>query len=158
MIIGQEKTLYCNRVAPNDPKGRLCRKVGTHIKAQKLHDVAYEKAYSRAYDRLKHSRNAGIINAETWNKLVAEIQKIRSDVRGGIISDAEVKVTFPTIPSSLSKVTLYLLSHQGFAVADAVVVSSMVTAIAVHNTFFFITFHLLNLYLPYLATQTYHRR
>ena len=64
-------------------------------------------------------------------------------------SDAKVKVTFPTIPSSLSNVTRYLLSHQGFAVADAVVVSSIVTASAVHNTFFFIIFHLLNLYLPF---------
>ena len=36
-------------------------------------------------------------------------------------SDAKVKVTSPMIPSSLSKVTLYLLSHQG--AADAVVVS-----------------------------------
>ena len=61
-------------------------------------------------------------------------------------SDAKVKVTFPTIPSSLSKVTRYLLSHQGFAVADAVVVSSIVTANAVHNTFFFIKFFLSVLY------------
>ena len=56
--------------------------------------------------------------------------------------DAKVKVTFPTIPSSLSKVTRYLLSHQAFAVvvADAVVDSSIVTANATHNTFPFINF------------------
>ena len=51
-------------------------------------------------------------------------------------SDAKVKVTFPTISSSLSKVTRYLLSHQG--AADAVVVSSIVVASAVHIIFFFI--------------------
>ena len=89
LIIGQEKTLYCNRVAPNDPKGRLCRKVGAHIKAQKLHDVAYEKAYCRAYDRLKHRKRAGTIDTKTWNKLVVEIQDIRDDARAGKISDAE---------------------------------------------------------------------
>ena len=72
-------------------------------------------------------------------------------------SDAKVKVTFPTIPNSLSNVTRYLLSHQGFAVADAVVVSSIVTANAVHNTFFFIIFHLLIFVFTFSATQTYHR-
>ena len=58
------------------------------------------------------------------------------------------------LPSALSE--MYARGKQ--VSGGAVVVSSMVTAIAVHNTFFFITFHLLNLYLPYLATQTYHRR
>lgn len=51
-------------------------------------------------------------------------------------SDANLKVIFPTIPSSLSKVTRYLLSHQG--AADAVVVSSMVDTNATHIIFFFI--------------------
>lgn len=89
LTIGQERTLYCNRVAPNDPKGRLCRKVGAHIKEQKLHEVAYEKAYSRAYDRLKYRKRAGLIDVDTWNMLVAEIQDIREMARDGVISDAE---------------------------------------------------------------------
>ena len=72
-------------------------------------------------------------------------------------SDAKVKVTFPTIPSSLSKVTWYLLSHQGFVVANAVVVISIIATNAVHNTFFFINFFLSVLY-SLSATQTYHRR
>ena len=71
-------------------------------------------------------------------------------------SDAKVKVTFPTIPSSLSKVTRYLLSHQG--AADAVVVSSIVTANAVHNTFFFITFVLSDFILPFSNTNIPHKR
>ena len=57
-------------------------------------------------------------------------------------SDAKVKVTFPTIPSSLSKVTRYLLSHQG--AADAVAVdNSIVVASAIHIIFFLIisSFH-----------------
>ena len=56
-------------------------------------------------------------------------------------SDAKVKVTFPTIPSSLSKVSRYLLSHQG--AADTVVDNSIVAASAVHIIFFFIilSFH-----------------
>ena len=57
-------------------------------------------------------------------------------------SDAKVKVTFPTIPSSLSKVTRYLLIHQG--AADAVAVdNSIVVASAIHIIFFFIisSFH-----------------
>jgi len=53
-------------------------------------------------------------------------------------SVAKVKVTFPMIPSSLSKVTRYLLSHQGFVVADAVVDNNIVVASAVHIIFFFI--------------------
>ena len=55
--------------------------------------------------------------------------------------EAKVKVTFPKIPSSLSKVTRYLLSHQG--AADAVVDSSIVVASAIHIIFFFIisSFH-----------------
>lgn len=89
LSIGQEKTLYCNRVAPNDPKGRLCRKVGAHIKAQKLNEIAFEKAYRRAYDRLKHRKNSGNIDNKTWNKLVSEIQDIRDAAREGKISDAE---------------------------------------------------------------------
>ena len=63
--------------------------IGAHIKAQKLHDVAYEKAYSRAYDRLKHRKRAGTIDTKTWNKLVVEIQDIRDDARAGKIFDAE---------------------------------------------------------------------
>ena len=57
------------------------------------------------------------------------------------LSDAKVKVTLPTTPSSLSKVTWYLLSHQG--AADAVCVSNIVVASAVHIIFFFIisSFH-----------------
>jgi len=43
-------------------------------------------------------------------------------------SDANCRVTFPTIPSSLSKVTRYLLSHQGFVIADAVVDNNIVVA------------------------------
>lgn len=76
MTIGRERTIYCNRVAPNDPKGRLCCKVGAHIKEQKLHDVTYEKAYSRAYDRLKYRKRAVIIDVDTWNMQVAEIQDV----------------------------------------------------------------------------------
>ena len=68
-------------------------------------------------------------------------------------SDSKVNVTFPTMPSSLSKVTQYLLSHQGFAVADAVVVSNIVTANAVHNTFFFINFVLSDFILPFGNTN-----
>ena len=97
LTIGQERTLYCNRVAPNDPKGRLCRKVGAHIKEQKLHDVAYEKAYSRAYDRLKYRKRAGLIDVDTWNKSVAEIQDIREMTRDGLISDAEAVDKFNAI-------------------------------------------------------------
>ena len=57
-------------------------------------------------------------------------------------SEANCKLTFPMIPSSLSKVTRYLLSHQGSA--DAVAVdNSIVVANAVHIIFFFIisSFH-----------------
>ena len=51
--------------------------------------AGYEKAYSRAYDRLKHRKRAGTIDTKTWNKLVVEIQDIRDDARAGKISDAE---------------------------------------------------------------------
>ena len=56
-------------------------------------------------------------------------------------SVANCRVTFPTIPSSLSKVTRYLLSHQG--AADAVCDSNIVVASTVHIIFFFInsSFH-----------------
>ena len=56
-------------------------------------------------------------------------------------SDAKVKVIFPTMPSSLSNVTRYLLNHQG--AADTVVDNSIVAASAVHIIFFFIisSFH-----------------
>ena len=78
-----------NAPRPCDPKGRLCRKVGAHIKAQKLNEIAFEKAYRRAYDRLKHRKNSGNIDNKTWNKLVSEIQDIRDAAREGKISDAE---------------------------------------------------------------------
>lgn len=35
-IIGLSDTKYCSRIAPNDPKGRFCNKVGAHIKEQNL--------------------------------------------------------------------------------------------------------------------------
>ena len=62
-------------------------------------------------------------------------------------SDAKVKVTFPKKPISLSYISSFRCHCQG--AADTVCVSSMVTASVVHNTFFFIKFHLLNLYLPF---------
>ena len=81
-------------------------------------------------------------------------------------SDAKVKVTFPKKPISLSYISSFRCHCQG--AADAVYVSSKVTAIAVHNTLppgdllltlrvnspcFFIIFHLLNLYLPFGNTN-----
>ena len=71
-------------------------------------------------------------------------------------SDANCKVIFPKNPISLSNISSFRCHCQG--AADAVCVSSIVTAIAVHNTFppgdllltlrvnspcFFIIFHLL---------------
>ena len=64
-------------------------------------------------------------------------------------SDAKVKVTFPTMPSSLSKVTRYLLSHQG--AADTVVDNSIVAASALHIIFFFI---ILSFHFGYKNTDT----
>ena len=58
---------------------------------------------------------------------------VRCELQGYIPYDSKLIV----------KVTLYLLSHQGFAIADAVVDNSIVTTNSVHNTFFFIIFHLL---------------
>lgn len=87
LTIGGSQILYCNRKAPNDPKGRTCLKVGRYIKQQKLKEIPYEKAYSKAYDRLKKRKQYGTLDDAQWNTLVAKIQNIRDDARNGKISD-----------------------------------------------------------------------
>lgn len=90
-IIGLSDTKYCNRIAPNDPKGRTCKKVGAHIKQQKLQDISYESAYTRAYNRLKKRKYSKVnpLSDNEWNKLVVEIQDIRDLARAGKISEYE---------------------------------------------------------------------
>lgn len=89
LTIGGSQILYCNRKAPNDPNGRTCLKVGKYIKQQKLKEIPYEKAYSKAYDRLKKRKQYGTLDDAQWNILVAKIQNIRDDARNGKISDSE---------------------------------------------------------------------
>ena len=90
-IIGLSDTKYCSRIAPNDPKGRLCNKVGAHIKEQKKKEISYEAAYSRAYNRLKKRKYSekNPLSENEWNMLVWEIQDIRDDARAGKIPDHE---------------------------------------------------------------------
>lgn len=90
-IIGLSDTKYCSRIAPNDPKERLCSKVGAHIKEQKLKEISYEAAYSRAYNRLKKRKYSekNPLSENEWNMLVWEIQNIRDDARTGEIPDYE---------------------------------------------------------------------
>lgn len=90
-IIGLSDTKYCSRIAPNDPKGRFCNKVGAHIKEQKKKEISYEAAYSRAYNRLKKRKYSKVnpLSDSEWNKLVGEIQDIRDLARAGKIPDYE---------------------------------------------------------------------
>ena len=78
-------------IAPNDPKGRFCNKVGAHIKEQKKKEISYEAAYSRAYNRLKKRKYSKVnpLSDSEWNKLVGEIQDIRDLARAGKIPDYE---------------------------------------------------------------------
>lgn len=87
LTIGGSQLLYCSRIAPNDPQGRTCLQVGRYKKQQEQDQIPYEKAYKRAYDRLKKRKKAGTLVDKTWNALVAEIQDIRDDARAGKIPD-----------------------------------------------------------------------
>ena len=54
-------THYCNRVAPNDPKGRTCSKVGAHKKENSDEFRSpIKKEYDRTYDRLAKRKSSGL--------------------------------------------------------------------------------------------------
>lgn len=54
-------THYCNRVAPNDPKGRICSKVGPHKKENSdEYRSPIKKEYDRTYDRLSKRKSSGL--------------------------------------------------------------------------------------------------
>ena len=54
-------THYCNRVAPNDPKGRTCSKVGAHKKENSDEFRSpLKKEYDRTYDRLAKRKSSGL--------------------------------------------------------------------------------------------------
>lgn len=54
-------THYCNRVAPNDPKGRICSKVGAHKKENSDEFRSpIKKEYDRTYDRLAKRKSSGL--------------------------------------------------------------------------------------------------
>ena len=82
-------TYYCNRIAPNDKKGRTCRKIGAHIKEQNLGNKSpAETEYKMAYGRLKKRRGKSI-SYEVWNEQVMYAQNILSSAKSGGITDAE---------------------------------------------------------------------
>lgn len=54
-------THYCNKVAPNDPKGRTCSKVGAHKKENSDEFRSpIKKEYDRTYDRLAKRKSSGL--------------------------------------------------------------------------------------------------
>lgn len=82
-------TCYCNRIAPNDKKGRTCRKIGAHIKEQDLENkLPAETEYKRAYGRLKKRRGKSI-SYEEWNEQVMYAQNILASAKSGAITDIE---------------------------------------------------------------------
>ena len=69
----------------------LAKKVGAHIKQQKLQDISYESAYTRAYNRLKKRKYSKVnpLSDAEWNVLVGKIQDIKGLARAEKIPEYE---------------------------------------------------------------------
>lgn len=90
---------YCNEIAPNDPKGRTCRKVGPHKKEQsKENKSPAELEYKRAYERLKKRKNSSPNpDFDKWNAQVAYARDILDQARQGKISDIDAVTLLKSI-------------------------------------------------------------
>ena len=79
-------THYCNRVAPNDPKGRICSKVGPHKKENSDEFRSpIKKEYDRAYDRLAKRKSNGLEYPE-WLEKITLAMDIKERGESGEIS------------------------------------------------------------------------
>ena len=79
-------THYCNRVAPNDPKGRICSKVGPHKKENSDEFRSpLKKEYDRTYDRLFKRKSNGLDYSE-WLKQMTLAMDIKERGESGEIS------------------------------------------------------------------------
>ncbi len=79
-------THYCNRVAPNDPKGRICSKVGPHKKENSDEFRSpIKKEYDRAYDRLAKRKSNGLEYPE-WLEKITLAMDIKDRGESGEIS------------------------------------------------------------------------
>ncbi len=79
-------THYCNRVAPNDPKGRICSKVGAHKKENSDEFRSpLKKEYDRTYDRLFKRKSNGLDYSE-WLKQMTLAMDIKERGESGEIS------------------------------------------------------------------------
>ena len=79
-------THYCNRVAPNDPKGRICSKVGPHKKENSdEYRSPIKKEYDRTYDRLSKRKSSGLDYAK-WLEQSTLAMDIKDRGESGEIS------------------------------------------------------------------------
>ncbi len=79
-------TRYCNRVAPNDPKGRICSKVGPHKKENSDEFRSpIKKEYDRAYDRLFKRKTNGMEYSD-WLEKVSLAMDIKERGESGELS------------------------------------------------------------------------
>ena len=79
-------THYCNRVAPNDPKGRTCSKVGAHKKENSDEFRSpLKKEYDRTYDRLAKRKSSGL-DYSKWLEQSTLAMDIKDRGESGAIS------------------------------------------------------------------------
>lgn len=88
-------TCYCNGIAPGET-ARTCRKVGAHRKEAKERASATpaQKAYAKAYNRLKVRKQRGKISVDEWNTAVARAQELRDKAEQGELGDMELQRLF----------------------------------------------------------------